>query len=131
MTKKELLTAYRAATIELEELRRQLKRVGSDGRPASVRTMQTDRIARGTNDPDAAAMQLADGLEALLAQREAELTTLSAQVDALLAGIRDFRTYLIIYHYYVLGHTDEQVARSLSISRVRALQLRQRYVDAV
>lgn len=131
MTKKELLTAYRAATIELEELRRQLKRVGSDGRPAGVRTMQTDRIARGTNDPDAAAMQLADGLEALLAQREAELTTLSAQVDALLAGIRDFRTYLIIYHYYVLGHTDEQVARSLSISRVRALQLRQHYVDAV
>lgn len=130
MTKKELLTAYRAATIELEELRRQLKRVGSDGHPAGVRTMQTDRIARGTNDPDAAAMQLADGLEALLAQREAELTTLSAQVDTLLAGIRDFRTYLIIYHYYVLGHTDEQVARTLSISRVRALQLRQHYVDA-
>ena len=130
MTKKELLTAYRAATIELEELRRQLKRVGSDGHPAGVRTKQTDRIARGTNDPDAAAMQLADGLEALLAQREAELTTLSAQVDTLLAGIRDFRTYLIIYHYYVLGHTDEQVARTLSISRVRALQLRQHYVDA-
>ena len=103
MTKKELLTAYRAATIELEELRRQLKRVGSDGRPAGVRTMQTDRIARGTNDPDAAAMQLADGLEALLAQREAELTTLSAQVDALLAGIRDFRTYLVIHHYYRPG----------------------------
>lgn len=130
MTKKELLTAYRAATIELEELRRQLKRVGSDGRPAGVRAMQTDRIARGTNDPDAAAMQLADGLEALLAQREAELAELNTQVDALLAGIRDFRTYLIIYHYYVLGHTDEQVARTLSISRVRALQLRQHYVDA-
>ena len=94
MTKKELLTAYRATTIELEELRRQLKRVGTDGRPAGVRTMQTDRIARGTNDPEAAAMQLADGLEALLAQREAELAELSAQVDALLAGIRDFRTYL-------------------------------------
>ena len=92
MTKKELLTAYRATTIELEELRRQLKRVGTDGRPAGVRTMQTDRIARGTNDPEAAAMQLADGLEALLAHREAELAELSAQVDALHAGIRDFRT---------------------------------------
>ena len=131
MTKKELLTAYRAATIELEELRRQLKRVGSDGRPAGVRTMQTDRIARGTNDPDAAAMQLADGLEALLAQREAELATLSAQVDALLAGIRDFRTYLIIYHYYVLGHTDEQVAHTVSMSKSRVNQLRVNFLRCI
>ena len=131
MTKKELLTAYRAATIELEELRRQLKRVGSDGRPAGVRTMQTDRITRGTNDPDAAAMQLADGLEALLAQREAELTTLSAQVDALLAGIRDFRTYLIIYHYYVLGHTDEQVAHTVSMSKSRVNQLRVNFLRCI
>ena len=130
MTKKELLTAYRATTIELEELRRQLKRVGTDGRPAGVRTMQTDRIAQGTNDPEAAAMQLADGLEALLAHREAELAELSAQVDVLLASIRDFRTYMVIYHYYVLGRTDEQVAHAISVSRVRALQLRQRYLDA-
>lgn len=57
--------------------------------------MQTDRNARGTNDPEAAAMQLADGLEAMLALREAELAELNAQVDAPLAGIRDFRTYLV------------------------------------
>ena len=129
MTKKELLGAYREAVIELEELRRQLKRVGSDGRPAGARSLQPDMI-RGTNDPSAAAMQLADGLEELLHRREAELAGLNAQVDALLRGIRDFRTYLIIYHYYVLGRTDEQVAHTLSVSRVRALQLRQRYLEA-
>ena len=128
MTKKELLNTYRTAVIELEELRHQLSRVGTDGRPAGVHSMQTDAI-RGTNDPAAAAMQLADGLEELLHRKENELSGLSAQVDALLAGIRDFRTYLIIYHYYVLGHTDEQVAHTLSVSRVRALQLRQRYLD--
>ena len=129
MTKKELLNTYRTAVIELEELRHQLSRVGTDGRPAGVHSMQTDAI-RGTNDPAAAALQLADGLEELLHRKETELSELSAQVDALLAGIRDFRTYLIIYHYYVLGHTDEQVAHTLSVSRVRALQLRQRYLDA-
>ena len=109
MTKKELLTAYRATTIELEELRRQLKRVGTDGRPAGVRTMQTDRIARGTNDPEAAAMQLADGLEALLAQREAELAELSAQVDVLLASIRDFRTYQQIPYIIPTPFTRQQL----------------------
>ena len=129
MTKKELLNTYRTAVIELEELRHQLSRVGTDGRPAGVHSTQTDAI-RGTNDPAAAALQLADGLEELLHRKETELSELSAQVDALLAGIRDFRTYLIIYHYYVLGHTDEQVAHTLSVSRVRALQLRQRYLDA-
>ena len=129
MTKKELLNTYRTAVIELEELRHQLSRVGTDGRPAGVHSMQTDAI-RGTNDPAAAALQLADGLEELLHRKETELSELSAQVDALLAGIRDFRTYLIIYHYYVLGHTDEQVAHTLSVSRVRVLQLRQRYLDA-
>lgn len=107
MTKRELLTAYRAAAIELEELRRQLKRIGTDGRPCGIKTMRTDRVGSGTNDPEAAAMQLAIGLETLLAQKERDLAALHDQVDNLLAGIRDFRTYLVIHHYYRLGRTDE------------------------
>lgn len=130
MTKKEVLNSYRAAVIELEDLRRQVARVGTDGRPAGMRSMQLDSI-RGTNDPAAAAMQLADGLEEMLHRKEDELAELTAQVNVLLQRIHDFRTYLIIYHYYVLGHTDEQVARTLSVSRVRALQLRQHYLEAV
>lgn len=129
MTKKELLTAYREATIELEELRRQLQRVGSDGRPSGVRSLQADTI-RGTNDPQAAALQLAEGLETMLARREEELQALGSQVDRLLAGIRDFRTYLVIHHYYRLGRTDEQVARAMSISRGRVNQLRLEFLES-
>lgn len=129
MTKRELLTAYREAVIELEELRRQIKRVGTDGRPSGVRCAQTDSI-HGTNDPQSAALQLADGLEALLARRENELRELGTQVDALLASIRDFRTYMVVQHYYVLGKTDEQVARAMSISRCRVNQLRLQYLES-
>lgn len=129
MTKKELLTRYRAAVIELEELRRQLARSGTDGRPAGARSMQTDSI-RSTNDPAAAAIQLADGLEEMLHRKEAEMAGLSAQVDALLRGIRDFRTYMVVQHYYVLGRTDEQVARAMSISRGRVNQLRLEYLES-
>ncbi len=129
MTKRELLTAYREAVIELDELRRQIKRVGTDGRPSGVRSMQTDTIL-GTNDPQSAAMQLADGLEALLARREDELRELGTQVDALLASIRDFSTYMVVQHYYVLGKTDEQVARAMSISRCRVNQLRLQYLES-
>lgn len=129
MTKKELLTTYRAVVIELEELRQQIKRVGTDGRPAGVRSMQTDTI-RGTNDPAAAAMQLADGLEEMLQRKEQELAGLTTQVDALLRSIRDFRTYMVVQHYYVLARTDEQVARTMSISRGRVNQLRLEYLES-
>ena len=128
MTKKELLTSYRTSVIELEELRRQLRRVGTDGRPVGTRSMQTDSI-RGTNDPAAAAIQLAEGLEEMLHRKEAEMAELSAKVDELLAGIRDFRTYMVVQHYYVLGRTDEQVARAMSISRGRVNQLRLEYLE--
>ena len=129
MTKKELLSTYRTSVIELEELRRQLKRVGTDGRPAGARSLQMDSI-RGTNEPAAAAMQLADGLEEMLHRKEEEIAELTSQVDALLQGIRDFRTYMVVQHYYVLARTDEQVARAMSISRGRVNQIRLEFLES-
>ena len=129
MTKKELLSTYRTSVIELEELRRQLKRVGTDGRPAGARSLQIDSI-RGTNEPAAAAMQLADGLEEMLHRKEEEIAELTSQVDALLQGIRDFRTYMVVQHYYVLARTDEQVARAMSISRGRVNQIRLEFLES-
>lgn len=128
MTKKELLTTYRTQVIELEELRRQLNRAGTDGRPSGVRTVQTDRIATGTNDGAAAAMQLEDGLEEMLRRKEAEQQALAEPVGALLRSIRDFRTYMVIQHYYILAKTDEQVARAISMSKSRVNQLRTSYL---
>lgn len=130
MNKRELLNTYRARVLELEELRTQLRRVGSDGRPGGIRTMQTDRTARGTNHPEAAAMQLADGLEAFAKQKEEELQKLREELAPILASIRDFRTYMVIQHYYVLAHTDEQVARAMSISRTHANRLRLGFLEA-
>lgn len=130
MTKKELLTTYRARVIELEELRHQLSRVGTDGRPSGCRAVQTDRICCGTNDPGAAAMQLADGLEAMAQRKEEELKELGAMIDALLRDIHDFRTYTVILHYYVHAETDEQIAKELMITRQRANQLRLDFLSA-
>lgn len=131
MTKKELLNAYRAKVLELEELHYQIERTGTDGRPGGCRSIQTDSIGRGTNAPSAAAIQLAEGLEALASRKEAELQKLSAPVDRLLKDITDIRTYLVIQHYYVCGRTDEQIARIMSISRTRANQIRSLYMKAI
>lgn len=131
MTKKELLNTYRAKVLELEELRYQIDRTGTDGRPVGCRSMHTHGAGRGTNVPAAAAMQLAEGLESLAARKEAELEMLYAPLDKLLKEISDIRTYLVVQHYYVCGRTDEQVARIMSISRTRANQIRQIYMKAI
>lgn len=128
MTKKELLTTYRNMVIELEELQHQLNRLGTDGRPSAGRTVQTEAIARSTNNPGAAVLQLADGLEAMKCQKETELAHLSEQIEALLKDIKDFRTYIVIQHYYVLAKTDEQVARTISMSKSRVNQIRMEYL---
>ena len=129
MNKKELLMAYRALVTEREELRAQLRKVGSDGRPAGVRAVQLDGL-RGTNNAGAAAMQLADGLEEFALRKEEEIQALQPEIDALLHSIKDFRTYMVIHRYYVLARTDEQVARAMSISRPRANQLRLEFLES-
>lgn len=129
MTKKELLNKYRTSVIELEELRRQLSRVGSDGRPTGCSSVQTDRIAIGTNHSAAAALQLADGLESMLLRKEEEQQSMTRDVDQLLKSIHDFRTYMVIQHYYILAKTDEQVARSISMSRGRVNQIRREFLE--
>lgn len=130
MTKKELLASYRTAVIELEELQHQINRVGTDGRPGGCRSAQLHRSGGGTNNPQAAAMHLADGLEALKQHKELELRQLGEQVEALLNQIKDVRTYMVIQHYYVFAETDEQIGNYLSITRVRANQIRREYLES-
>ena len=128
MNKKKILTTYRTLVIELEELQTQLRRVGSDGRPSGIHTSQLDST-RGTNDPGAAAMQLAEGLEEFIQRKQETIQQLQPQVDELLRGIKDFRKYMVIQRYYVLARTDDQIARAMSISRARVNQLRLEYLE--
>ena len=131
MTKKELLNTYRAKVIELEELRYQLSRAGTDGRPNGCRTVQLDGTGRGTNVPGAASLQLAEGLEAFVQRKEEELRKLQPPMEELLMEISDARTYMVVQHYYVLAKTDEEIGSTLAMSRTRANQIRRIYMKAI
>lgn len=131
VTKKELLSTYRAKVIELDELSYQLKCVGTDGRPDGCRTVQFGGVGRGTNDPVAAAIQLADGLEALVCRKEEELQALAEPMERLLGEISDVRTYLIVQHYYVMGQTDEEIGMRYSMSRTRVNQVRRLFLKSL
>jgi len=49
-------------------------------------------------------------------------------VHRLLNSIKDFRTYMVIHHYYVLARTDEEVARAMAMSKSRIHQIRSNYL---
>ncbi|MBQ8202228.1 MAG: hypothetical protein IJZ74_10750 [Clostridia bacterium] len=128
MTKKELLTAYRAAVIELDELENQLTRVGTDGRPSDCRSFCLDRDMRGTNEPAAAASQLADGLESIARRKREELARMADPVYALLSSISDGRTFMVVQRYYMMADTDEHISSIMNISRSRVNQLRRDFL---
>lgn len=130
MTNTEMLQAYRAAVLYLDELTMQLERMGSNGAPQGVRSLQLDGL-RGTNDPAAAALQAAEGMEAMIRQKRDELAELSAGVWPLLGRIGDYRTYMVIQRYYLQGHSDSDIARNLCISRTRVNQIRHSYLSSV
>lgn len=128
MEKQELLTNYRALVLELEELEMQLRQTGTDGRPAGCRGASAGRTYSRTNDPMAAMVQLADGLEALAQCKREELAALAPEVQRLMERIRDVRTYLIVQRYYVQGQTDGEISLDMQLSRQRVSQLRRAYV---
>ncbi|MBQ7850193.1 MAG: hypothetical protein IJ343_10755 [Clostridia bacterium] len=130
MTNQEMLQAYRAAVIDLEELSVQLNRTGLSGAPQGIRSMAVDLIP-GTNNPAAAALQAADGIEELINRKRNELAALAENVGPLIGRIGSYRTYVVIQQYYLRGMTDSDIAKSMCISRTRVNQIRNDFLASV
>lgn len=131
MTTAELLNTYRATVMEIEELEIQLEKAAPSGRPAGYRGIQLDGARSGTNDPMAAALQLSDGLEAMIREKRSDLAQLNPQVYEAITAIRNCRLLMIVQHYYLQARTDEQIARMLDLSTTRVNQLRNKYVRSL
>ncbi|MGN1020560.1 MAG: hypothetical protein ACI4O7_09290 [Aristaeellaceae bacterium] len=109
------LKRFRSLTIELTALEQQLRQAERTGRPSGVTTQRYDSLRR-TNDPTSAAIQLAEGLEAMARRKREELSLLRPQVDAALSQVEDFRLLVVLQHYYLMGETDEQAAEAVHLS---------------
>lgn len=125
----EMLNHYRALVLEIEELERQLEMAAPSGKPAGCKSISAGGMLPSTNDPMAAAMQLADGIEARIRQRREELAGMNPQMFAVVSGICDVRMMMIVQHYYLMAETDEQVGRYLGLSTGRVNQIRNRYLQ--
>lgn len=131
MTNVELLRAYREKALRLRELQEQIARCGVTGAPSRRLTVRLTGLPRGTNEPVAAAMQLADGLEAMAKRQRAELNALWPAVLALTSRIDDVKLYMIVHHYYVLGQTIEEIAGCLYVSPRTVARMKRAYLDGL
>lgn len=127
MTNRELLEAYREAVLDMQELSAQLERAERSGAPRGMTLTRLDAL-RGTNNAEAAALQLAEGICDLLKRKREELAALHEPVSALLAQIGSPRMLFVVQNYYLCAETDATIARTLRMSRCRVNQIRNRFL---
>ena len=134
MTKRELLENYRLLVIEIETLERQSKFLNQFiGGPKPVHAVQLTGMPRGTNDPEAAALQRVD-TDDVLDKIEAKCLELRGLVDRfeiIVDKIEDRRLQVIVRDYYALGWTDERIGEQLELSRQHVNRLRTAYIDGL
>lgn len=117
LTAKEILTSCRAAVLELHKLDDQLARCLPTGRPSGVKAQQYDALPPGTNEPTAAAIQLYEGLKAQEQEKAAEVARLTKKVWPIIMAAHTPRAMVILNNYYILGMSDQEIARQQRLSR--------------
>ena len=132
MTKRELLENYRDIVIEIETLERQSKFLNQFiGGPRPVHGTVLTGMPRGTNDPEAAILQLGDDAEVInkIEAKCAELREMVDEFEKIMDTIDDRRLRIIVRNYYALGWTDERIGEQLELSRQHVNKLRTAYID--
>lgn len=117
MTNKELLEACRTAVLELRQLGNQLARILPTGQPSGVKAQQYKADPPGTNDPTAAALQFYDGLKALEEEKAKEVARLTKAAWPIIMAANTTRDMVILNHYYMMGMTDQEIARQQGVTR--------------
>ena len=134
MTKRELLENYRDIVIEIETLERQSKFLNQFiGGPKPVHAVQLTGMPRGTNDPEAAALQRVDTDDVLdkIEAKCQELRDMVDQFEIIMDAIDDRRLRIIVRNYYGLGWTDERIGEQLELSRQHVNKLRTAYIETL
>lgn len=130
MTPRETLNQYRQTVQEILAIRHQIDRLQPPGMPKGVRTQQY-APSPATNDPASAALQLYDGLERQMTERQARLDRLSPAFHDIADSTPTPLMAVIVYRYYAMAETDAQVAEAAGLSRRRIAQLRKEYTEAL
>lgn len=129
MNNKDLLNEYRLTLVTLRYLEQQLNACGTNGSPRGVASPSADSRP-ATNDPDAAARQIWDGLHQQQQHLRARLQAMTGAVTEIIsrAGLK---TLLVLNYYYLMGRTDQEIARTMGVSREHVCRLRNAFLQGL
>ena len=134
MRKREILEQYRDIVLEIKSLERQAEFLTRDiGGPKPIRGVQLTGMPRGTNDPEAAALQTIED-ENIIHDIHMKMQELNMYLDEfcrIIESISIRRTRNIIRDYYASGMTDEAIAADHGLSASRVNQIRLDYLKEI
>lgn len=117
------LQAYATVCREIKAIEGQLERLLPTGEPSGIRAIGGHR---GTNDPTAAAMQRADGIEGVLRAKREGLYQQAKRGERALELLADPRERYVMRSYYMLGMSDARIAEGMYRSRSDVQRIRKR-----
>lgn len=120
----EILTRFRWLMEEAWTLSQQAEKVLKIGRPAGIAIQAITGMPHGTNDKDAAAIQLFDGYAAKLREKVAEIMSICDRFEKVMTMLENDRDRDICRKYYALGMTDDQIAKRVHMDQSTVCRIR-------
>lgn len=127
----EILTRFRWLMEEAWTLSQQAEKVLKIGRPAGIGIQAITGMPHGTNDKDAAAIQMFDGYAAKLREKVTEIMGISDRFEKVLAMLENDRDRDFCRKYYALGMTDEQIANRVHMDQSTVCRIRNEAVAKI
>lgn len=127
MTTRRFLDAYRSIVQEINSLEVAVARCQRDGTPNGIHSLHIER-APTTNNRDAAALQLYDGLSAQLNAKRAQLERMNSRFRSIIQAAPNPQIAMIMTYYYGMGDQDQTIAATVGYTREYINRLRNEYI---
>jgi len=129
--RKELLDAYRAEALSLRAFEEHRSEITRCATPAGLLNARTASPGSRTNEPNAADLQLEEGLEAIVQRKREHLRRLQPEIYALLGQVSKPTTLQVLVCYYLQGMSNEETAEELHVAPRHVIRLRREFLAAL
>lgn len=120
-----VLQDCRKAQKDLARLRASIDKCITDGSPSGIKTSKMEDV-RSTNMPMAAMVQHSECAQNRLKEQAELCRELEKKSEKLLNFIKTKSIWGIMYRYYIMGDSNEEISGDLSLSESSIRQLRKK-----